>query len=280
MEAEPVGKLLVVRLKSGINIIAFSIRATYHACYPQIQEKPLKERCFSISVFIASVLLATTAFAADLKIVTVDLPPYGYTMDNAPAGLTFEIGNALAREAGLNPVNRIARLQRGVEEIANGRADLVIMLSTPKVKEVAIALGQVMPMETVVMGHSGVPLGAPEDLIGKTVASVRDARYDNRISDNSGVTLYPCKNYLHGLKMVAGKRVDAIIGPRLGLLHSIRDNGLSRQDFGEPLILRKTFATVFLSRKAPAEYWDRLRQALRQIKVNGTADELIGKYSL
>lgn len=229
---------------------------------------------------LAVLLFATIAVASNLNIATIDLPPYGYVKNGAPTGLTFELGNAIAREAGLIPMNRIARLHRGVAEVGDGRADLIIMFPTPTIEAVALNLGQVLDMETVVIGRPGTKLCSPDDLHGKTVASVRDAKYDNRISGDSEITLYACKSYLHGLKLMLAKRVDAIIGPKLGLYHTIKTNDLPRQEIGEPLVLSVAHATVFLSRKAPAHYAHRLHEAIKRLKANGTIDKLVRKYSL
>jgi len=230
-----------------------------------------------LSVYLPFYLFwaVASAGAGELHIVNLALAPYSYEEDGKMTGLVHDLGNALAEEAGLTPRNRPVRVVRAVEEIGLGRADMVLMLPTGAIEKVADNLGPIFPMETIVLGRSGSGCRSVEDLRGKTVASVRGARYDNRISPGNGIAIYSTTCYLHSLKLLQGNRVDAVVGPGLGLMYTIRENGLSRDRFGEPFVLNVNNVCVFLSRKAAPEMAGRLRAALARLKSTGAVQGIL-----
>ncbi|BDQ33964.1 substrate-binding periplasmic protein [Pseudodesulfovibrio portus] len=210
--------------------------------------------------------------------MSLALSPYSYEQDGKLTGLVYDLGNALAEEAGLTAQNRQVRVLRAVEEIALGRADMVLMLPTSAIEKVADNLGPILSLETIALGRRGADYRSVEGLRGRTVASVRGTRYDERISPENGITIYQTTNYLHSLKLLLGNRVDAVVGPRFGLMHTIRENGLPPERFGEPLVLNVTQACVFLSKRVDPEVARRLRAAMVRMVREGKAERLCFSY--
>jgi ABC-type amino acid transport substrate-binding protein len=230
--------------------------------------------CFLLTLF----LVAAIAGKTELHIVSLALSPYSYELDGKLTGLVFDLGNALAEEAGLTAQNRQVRVLRAVEEIALGRADMVLMLPTSAIEKVADNLGPILPMETIALGRRGADFRSVEELRGKTVASVRGTRYDERISPENGITIYQTTNYLHSLKLLLGNRVDAVAGPRFGLMYTIRENGLPPERFGAPLLLNTNEVCVFLSRKVDQEVAWRLQEAMVRMELEGKTERIRFSY--
>jgi len=226
------------------------------------------------------VLAAFSAQAEALRIVTVALPPYGYTENGNDTGLTYELCNLIAQEAGFEPRNRIVPLARAMEEIATGKADMVLMLPNQKINANARNLGLLLPMETIIIGRADSLYRSLKDVRGKRMATVRDAEYDDRITKQNGIILYPTKDYSQSLKMLLAGRVEAVIGPKLGLHFTAKANNFPKQAFGEPLVLSVAEGSVFISNKTSGDIAKRISAAVNQIKKNGSARKLMGKYSL
>ncbi|BCS89427.1 substrate-binding periplasmic protein [Pseudodesulfovibrio sediminis] len=226
------------------------------------------------------VLSVTPALSDPLRIVTLEQVPYGYMEDGSPTGLLYDIGNAIAEEAGLAAENRFVNLERGIEEIIAGRADIIIIFPNPRIRAVAKNLGSILHLETVILGSAGSDFSSIGDLAGKSVASLRGAQYDARLSHIESITVLPIKDYIYGLKMVANKRADAIVGPIYGLEHSMKANGLSRALFGTPLVLHELHANVYYSIHGDAERASKVRAAIACLKQDGVVDALLAKYAL
>jgi len=227
------------------------------------------------------VLFATYAMADVLNIVTLGLSPYGYYDKKNATGLSYEVGNKLAEAAGYTPNNVIAPLARAVSDIASGDADIVIMLPSPEVNKVAYNLGSVLYIENVIIGRAETPMRSLREVRGKVLATVRGAKYDDRISKANGIATYPTENYAQSLKMLMAKRVDGVVGPQLGIYHAANKLRVPRRAFGKPLVLSTSPARLFLSNMTVTpERVRRLRQALDLLLENGTIKSLLEKYSL
>ena len=236
----------------------------------------------SIQFIIVCIVLLTASVAVGetLRIVTLSLPPYGYVEKGTDTGLNYELSNLLAVEAGFEPDNRIIPLIRAVDDIAAGRADMVIMFPNPTIDAVAKNLGIILPMETVLFGRAGSLYRSLKDARGKIVASVRGARYDERISKKSGIILYPTASYSQSLKMLLAGRVEAVIGPKLGLYFTVKTDNYPKRAFGDPLVLSTAQGCVFISNKTSPDIIEKVVAAMTRILANGTVQMLLEKYSL
>nr|WP_321260907.1 transporter substrate-binding domain-containing protein [uncultured Pseudodesulfovibrio sp.] len=212
--------------------------------------------------------------------MTFDLPPYWYQDEGKTIGLCGDIGNAIAEEAGLVAKNIEGRLHRGFEEMKMGRADMFILLASPEAEAVGINMGLLFHEESIVISMAGKEYFSLEDLVGKKVASIRGARYDARISKENGVIPCPAKTYLQCLKMLMGGRVDAVLGPRLGLIYTMNENKLPQVVFAKPLVVSQAPVTVYVSRKAPLSLVKEIKRALQRLMENGTVARIRAKYLL
>jgi len=219
--------------------------------------------------------------AEPFSLATIALPPYGYSEKGQPKGLTYELGNAIATEAGLTPTNSILPFARAMEEIALGKVDAIIMFPNPTIDSCAENLGLVLPMETIILGRAGTPLRSLRDVRGKTLATIRGAKYDDRISKKNGIILYPTDSYSQSLKMLLAKRVDAVVGPKMGLYFTAKRDAIPKRALGAPLVLSVAKGCFFLSNKvSDGQIRQRLIEAIERLKKNGTINALSAKYAL
>lgn len=222
----------------------------------------------------------STVLAEGLRIVTIDLPPYGFVTKGMISGLCYELGDIIAREAGLEAINRIRPLARGVEDIVDGTADMIIMIPSEEILHWADNLGSILPLEVVIFGRVQTPLRTLRDVRGKVVAHVRGAGYQDSKSRELGIVPYPSGSYEQSLKMLLSKRVDAVMGPKMGLQYTARRLGLPRRAFGPPLVVSVAQGSVFLSKRVKADVAARVAEAVERILRDGTMQRLLDKYSL
>lgn len=235
-----------------------------------------------LAILLGMLLAASPGLAGNveaLSIATIQLPPFGFVTNGIETGLSYEIGNAIALEAGYVPDNSLVPFARALEGVTEGTVDMVIMFPNPTLTENAINIGLVLPVENVVMGRADTRLRSFADLRGKMVALVRGARYDDRISTRNGVTVYPVDNYAQCLELLVSKRVDCVVGPKMGLLYSARRQGIPLHALGKPMLLSVGQGSVFLSAdSATAERRERIAEAIRTLMLRGVIQQIRGKY--
>jgi polar amino acid transport system substrate-binding protein len=216
----------------------------------------------------------------ELRIVTAELGACGHMEAGRPAGFCYELGNALARKAGLASKNRLVPLARGVEEVATGKADMIIIPPEDGIVDMAEDIGPVKAVTMVAWARVETPLRNVRDLGGKTVAVVRGSRHELDRARELGFIPFPCRNHELGFKMLMAGRVDAVLGPLQGLTEAAKRLGLHRRLLGQPLVLERDFMRVYVSTGVPEPVRDLLRKALHRLIEDGTLARLRGRYPI
>lgn len=234
------------------------------------------------SIILAAVMLLVAVpgvRAQSLVIATIDLPPYGFLERGIPMGLTYELANAIAIEAGYVPDNSVVPFESALRAVADGEVDMVIMFPNSTLDAHAINMGLILPIENVILGRADSRFRTFNDVRGKRVARVRGAEYDRRLSTKGGLAIIPVNNYAEGLKLLMARTVDAVAGPKPGLMYEARKQKIPPLALGTPLVLSVGQGSVFLSEKrATPELKTRIAKAIRTISLNGTVQAIREKY--
>lgn len=220
------------------------------------------------------------ASATGLRIVTVSVPPLGITgTDGKGSGNVFEIGNLIAEESGLSHENQIVPYLRAMEMLKAGLADMFIGFPNEALRVHANQVAPISHVEVIAIGRAGTRFGTLEDLHGKTVAIVRTAEYDERLSADTKVNKYFVNNYAQGLNMLLRYRLDAVVGMKEGLWFVARQNGIAPSALGTPLALSKRTAWLYLSRKCCDEGTAKvLADTVQRLQQNGAIRRIDEKY--
>ncbi len=222
--------------------------------------------------------LVNAGEAKSLRIVTIAVAPFGM-VDGAghESGIVYDIGNRLAEESGFKTKNSIVPYPRAVAMIESGDADLLISLANPDLKATAIA--RISFVENVVISRSNDHYQAIEDLHGKSVAAVRGAEYDKRISTDPRIKKYAVNSYEQGLQMLFAGRVDGVVGTKEGIFFSLKAMGVPYTKAGKPLILGRQDAWLHFSNATYDEQTANiLREAVLRLQKRNVVPQIEEKY--
>lgn len=237
---------------------------------------------FSIFAVLSAVSLDIHAAASDrLNIVTVEMAPFGFfTKDKKSTGLLYDISNQIAEAAGIPYNNRIVPFARLIKELESGRADFGIFFLSKTNEKIAVKVAPVIPLENIVVGRKDTHFDSLKSLHGKTVATVRKAKYDEAFTSDFAIKKYETRSYGHSVRMLMNKRLDAMIGPKIGLYFTANRMGYSVEDLGIPLILNTKDTWLQFSRKKPdkAKIIAELKRAAERLEQNNIIRELADKY--
>lgn len=244
----------------------------------------------SILVIIWTIVFITGCFgmfgnhavmAKTLKASIIDLEPYGFlTQDKQITGLLYDYSQKIAEEAGFSCEFELVPFARAIKQIENGEADFTIMYLNPSIEQASIIVSSIIYHKVVVFGHAGTRYTSLEELHGKTIANVRDAKYDEGFDGDEAITKYLTNDYQQSLSMFLKNRVDGVIGPEIGFLFTAKNMGQPRTIFGEPLVLSTREGYLFFSKKnADDETISALRAAIERLKTQGTFDGIEKNYT-
>ncbi|WP_163341052.1 ABC transporter substrate-binding protein [Desulfopila sp. IMCC35008] len=238
-----------------------------------------KLSCFFILFLL--IFIPDFAFSESVRIATVEMPPFGFfAEDGKSTGVLYEISNKIAEEAGFSYTNIIVPFPRLINELEMGAKDCGIFLESSKHDKIALKVAFILPLENVVIGRKGTDFKFLSDLHGKTVATVRNAKYDTAFTADKNIQKYQTNGYEQSIQMVISGRLDAMIGPSMGLLFTEKRMGYSKDMFGKALILNTKNAYMQYSLKsADKKKTEALKAATERLHKNGIIQEIINKYS-
>lgn len=185
-----------------------------------------------------------------LKIATIPLPPWGYTLPSGgPAGINYEWANLIADKMGREAENRILPMARVFKEIESGRSDFTIMLRTPASEKISVPVAILpIPFRTIVWPRKGISIKSYDDLKGIYLSVARGLKVGGEFDKHTDFLISPSTDYAHSMQMFKAKRVDAIVGTQQSLLYNAIKSGLDpNKEFGPPFEVAQLEAWVLAS---------------------------------
>lgn len=221
-----------------------------------------------------------TAFAKTLKASIMQAEPVGFlTEDGQVTGLHYDTMKRIVEEAGFAFEAELAPFARVLKQIETGEADLTCMFQNESINKFAIIIVTRSSNRNVVFGHAGTSYARLEDLHGKVVANIRGANYGDDFNNDAKIKKYWTSGYSQNLEMFARNRVDAVVGPELGILYTAKGMGLSFDMFGKPLVLNVKEDYIFLSKKsATDDIVAKLKKAAERLREAGVFEDIQRAY--
>jgi len=218
--------------------------------------------------------------AADpIRIVTIQLRPFGFLDNDTPHGIHYEFSNRIFELAGLPSTNRIIPYARVMKEFEDGTADVSIMYSNDALTQYAVQVIPVITYENIIIGRAGTQFASLEELHGKTVAQLRGAQMDAAFTEDTAIQKLDVNDYEQGLRMLFSDRVDAVFGADIGLYSSLKSIGHTPEELGTPLVLNTRDAYLHLSKKiATDEMISKLQQIVKTMQEDGTIAATKDRY--
>ncbi len=237
----------------------------------------------AVAITAAFVLLANVlglAAAEPLKVAVIDAPPFGMKgPDGATIGAAVDVAVALGKRAAVAVEPMLLPRVRIPGMMAEGQADLAGMVASPAADAIGHRLAPMQPLSTIILSRPGAPIGAVAGLEGKTIALLRAANYDPRISENPAIRKQEVSSYASGLSLLMAERVDGLIGPDMGLYFEATQMGLTRASFAPPLVVNKLDVWLYLSKASPqVGLLERLTESAQALVAEGFVESSMKAY--
>ena len=237
----------------------------------------MASRLSGLAVAILLAMPGPSSATEPLSFGVLTAPPYGIERDDkSVGGSNHDIAALIAEKAGLILSYRLEPLPRLVSDLKAGKLDLMIMFPTAETKPFAIA--EIMPNSTVILPPSGNTFRQFADLKGKTIGGLRGAVYDQQFVAETEIRKYDADSYRMGLQMTRSGRIDGMIGPDFGLYYQMKLEGMTRDQFGPPMILNTRMLYLLGSNSITPELATRLRMAVEDLHKSGAISAVAAKY--
>lgn len=229
---------------------------------------------------LACVPSLASAKPRPLRAVALAIPPFAALDANGrKTGLFVEAIELIARESQRQIEITVAPYARAIAMLRSGEADVMISTSNSAIAEIAEPMGMLWTTEVIAIGRPGIKLDGLQDLRGRTVGMLRGSDYGAAFLDDREYRKHEITDQLQGIRMLLEGRLDASIGTRLAIFHSMRLLGVPRARLGGTMAVQTREIHLHLSRHHFDEALaTELRRAVHELRSSGRADALLAKY--
>jgi ABC-type amino acid transport substrate-binding protein len=215
-----------------------------------------------------------------LRAVVLAIAPYGMLDVNGhKSGLFVDaidmIGHGIRRHIDVT----VAPYARAIAMLRSGEADLIIAASNSAIAQAAEPMGMLWTAEVIAIGRAGFKLGGQQDLRGRTVGMLRGSDYGAAFLDDREYRKHEITDQVQGIRMLLEGRLDASVGTRLAVFHSMRMLGVPRNRLGGSIAVQEREIHLHLGRRSADEALaTELRRVVHELRSSGKADALLARY--
>ncbi|MFF7708897.1 transporter substrate-binding domain-containing protein [Pseudomonas sp. NPDC007930] len=227
--------------------------------------------------------------AADIEVVTEELPPYNMTENGQVTGLSTEIVQAVMKQAGVSAPIQVMPWARAYDRASEIPNVLIYSIArTPQREPLFQWVGAIAPTRWFLYSLADKPihLNSLADAHGHQIATVnKDAGQEYLLSQGfvMGRELQSTTKYENNYHMLKVDHVELWISNELNAYYLTRRNGadpdqelvrsLELKDLGGAEGLNMAF-----SKGTPPERVEQFRQALATVRKNGTYDAILKRW--
>lgn len=224
-------------------------------------------------------LVSAAAWAADLRLITIDAAPWAsIDAERNAVGAFPDLVKEMERRTGHRiavSVHPFARIDR---ELETGAHDCTIILWNEARSRIVERGEDVYLMTFGVVANKGVKLAAYDDLYPLTISVVRNLAIEPRFDSDPALRKDFDKNYALGLQKIAHHRLDAVAGAIPTIKYQAKIDGLT-DILGDTLVMTRIPLALQCSRKSPNPgILDELNRVIREMRADGTLARILAAH--
>lgn len=204
--------------------------------------------------------------------------PYEYYQDGEIVGVDIEIAKKIAERMGKKLVVKDVSFDFLINEVKSGKADFAaagISITEERKKEVDFTDEYTVSNQVVVVRNDSDILSFDE-LKNKKIAAQLGTVADLYVSEHyPQAELVTHKKYLSAVEDVKSKKVDCLIMDQLPALEIIKEN--SELKVMDGILFQDRYGMIV--KKGNDSLREEINDVLKELKNDGTIDQLILKYS-
>ena len=226
-------------------------------------------------VLLGLCFLAFPAAASQqMTIITEEFPPFNFSVDGKPTGVTTELVQEIMRRRGLSDPILVLPWARGYKRLQS--EPNVVLYTTARTEEREGLFQWVGPLYVFRLGFygrrdGGIKLSTIED--AKRVRSIATYKDDFReqLLRSMGFTNLDSSNSPHSdLRKLMSGRVDLWFFDNIGAPKIAAEAGVDPSDIEEILTFEKKYSYIAISRATPETVAAQWQATLDEMKADGT----------
>jgi polar amino acid transport system substrate-binding protein len=219
----------------------------------------------------------------ELKFITLNVAPWAYFNKNKSKllGVFPDLVHEIEKRTGNNIHVSLTffAFDRINRELELGRQDCTMVIREKKRDQFVILGESVVELSMGVVAKKGINLDEYKDLYGLRISVLKILSEKGKFMDDNQLTKVFDTDYEAGLRKMQHRRLEAIAGPIGKIQYLARKNGFDDL-LGAPLVLKQEPIHLQCSKKSKnLKHLDKLNQAIKSIKSDGTLAKIIKRNS-
>jgi two-component sensor histidine kinase/ABC-type amino acid transport substrate-binding protein len=234
------------------------------------------------ALFVWGFAAADAAVDASASLIVgseLDYPPFALSNQGSGDGFTVELWRAVAKEAGLDSVLRVAPFHEILRDFKNRKIDVLINLAdSAERREFAdFSVPHVTMRGAIFVRKGDKRIQTEGDLAGRSLIVIKADLVHDYARDRAWTHLVPVPTTADGIRLLASGRHDAMLVGKLVGLNTLKELQIKNiVAVGAPLGVSQRFA--FAVQKGDASLLAKINDALASVRASGQYDDIYEKW--
>lgn len=218
-------------------------------------KKPHINKKLVCLVFVITSITSSFSYAnSDTLYFSVpDFPPFnGFSENKKCTGLNILAMQMVTETLPISLEFFSYPYARILHSLRTGELDIALILKNRKIEDEATYIGPLSFIKIIVITPINKPILRYEDLkqLNK-IAVIRNAQFNQKFDQDIALNKVEIDNYTQAISMLKMKRVDGVIGSRIGLEYALRLQGVDTSSLAEALPLGQHELGLHVAKKSP-----------------------------
>ncbi|NVJ92415.1 MAG: transporter substrate-binding domain-containing protein [Methylocystaceae bacterium] len=221
---------------------------------------------YNIFVILCGLAVCNPSFAQEKKHSALIAVPHIAQLvqkqeDERWGGPLIDVLNRLAAKSQLDFSVKVVPFKRAVLMTQDGVSDFGVFMESEKRDEIAIPVLKLGDAYYVIVSLADTPITRMDQLKGKTVGQIRGGTKVLTLSAVPDITYKLFNKHEDGVRMLKGKRIDALLTADFRVLEAIEQSHLQTHEIAKPLPIEARALWLYWSwhSKLPFEEVHKLR---------------------
>ncbi len=240
-----------------------------------------------LALFVCAVAAAAPAWAAELRLITAELPPYTFQIPPATVaefpgpgqGLVQEVVAEMARRVGHSGSIEYMPWQRA-QQIAMTEPNVGILSLTrsPEREDKYRWLAKIVTDDLVLVGGQGVDVSSLDKVKNRPSGVLLRSGAEALLREKGFTRIESAPEEWLNAKKLKERRIDAWLAPRLMVIYAMQEvqGDLGTLNIGE--IVRASDIYLAASKSLPDAEAEKWEKAFESMKADGSYERILQKY--
>ena len=206
--------------------------------------------------------------------------PYGFMNDNGEfEGVLYDVMNQIIEHSNIGDTNIVVPSKRIFLTMSTKKKSCALLANTPDISDSFVLIEPIgYPLLTGILPRAGIKLPNYASLQNRIIAIPLGIYFDERLDKDETLSILRPLKYTNAIKMLKLKRVDAVAGAIPSLLYIAKEEGMSANEFDEPLVFKSFEVMLVCTDDLTQDILVRLKQSVIYLRDSGIIQKIIDGY--